>query len=184
MRTKGYFPGRIMRRTREWRKSLSSLLCGYTDLWYFSTLCYILTCEVHYMRLTSKFSKLISEKYLDIPSPQKVLSFHQQWKRRTIRHFLIVTGRLGEADPQPEVLLGNIEETASFPLTICITYCHGDWKVPKGKKKTWNSSYWNSDINCHVWWVGGPDASQIIRRSHGASEGTFQPHHKVSISQS
>ena len=136
MRTKGYFPGRVMRRTREWRKSLSSLLYGYTDLWYFSTLCYILTCEVHYMRLTSKFSKLISEKYLDIPSPQKVLSFHQQWKRRTIRHFLIVTGRLGEADPQPQVLLGNIlRKTASFPLTICITYCHGDWKVPRGGKK-------------------------------------------------
>lgn len=77
------------------------------------------------------------------------------------------------------------EETASFPLTICITYCHGDWKVPRGgKKKTWNSSYWNSDINCHVWWVGGPDASQIIKRSHGASEGKFQPQHKVSISQS
>ena len=39
MRTKEYIPGKIMRRTREWQKSLSSLLYGYTDLWYFSTLC-------------------------------------------------------------------------------------------------------------------------------------------------
>lgn len=26
------------------------------------------------------------------------------------------------------------EETASFPLTICITYCHWDWKVPRREK--------------------------------------------------
>lgn len=135
------------------------------------------------MRLRKKFSKPVREKHPDIPSLQHFLSFHQEWKRRTIGHFLIVTGRLSEASTEPQMFLGN-EWGNNLPLTICIHLLSLGLKSSLRKKRLEPSSYWNSDINRHVWWVGGPHASQITKRSNGASEGTFQPQHKVSILQS